>query len=185
MPRTNQSRRSRNNNSPYKTRKGIKYIKEFPDEWINDELDDTGPKNCIECVCYGSYKGIMIGYCVGCAERHETQRGNGFEEIGREHPDHDEDSQSAWDTYLKDVDITTFYNPNWLSDYYTYLDKLHIYTSSTKLEYYHKHIINNNKYNGQLHPKKMNNGIPYIDDSEDDSEDESEDEDESESESED
>ena len=45
-----------------------------------------------------------------------------------------------------------------------------------KLEYYHKHIISNNKYNRQLHPKIMNNGIPYMDDSDSLSEDESEDE---------
>ena len=72
--------------SCYKIRNNIKYIATFPDEWIRDNNTETGPKNCLHCASYGTYKGIFLGYCGNCAkfEYNDYSHGNGFVNIGQE-----------------------------------------------------------------------------------------------------
>ena len=81
----------------------------FPKEWaVNHHNDETGPKCCLNCECFGSINGIFIGYCVNCAQYvYNGSRGRGFIDVGVEinHEEVDSDSDSVFDTYLKDVDI--------------------------------------------------------------------------------
>tara|TARA_Y100000389_G_scaffold205036_1_gene262265 strand:+ start:4977 stop:5375 length:399 start_codon:yes stop_codon:yes gene_type:complete len=47
----------------------VKYIKTFPENWINeDHIRHTGPCYCNNCRYHGSFKGIFLGYCLNCAE---------------------------------------------------------------------------------------------------------------------
>jgi len=79
----------------------------FPKEWaVNNNNDETGPKCCLNCDCYGSINGIFIGYCVNCAQQvYKGSRGRGFIDIGVEIDYDDVYGDSVFDTYLKDVDI--------------------------------------------------------------------------------
>jgi hypothetical protein len=76
------------------------YCGTFPEEWVLDHLPDTGPKECKNCACYGSWNGVFLGYCANCAIVYNGERGNGFIDIGKEH---DVIGPSVFDTYLKDV----------------------------------------------------------------------------------
>lgn len=54
----------------------IKYHIRFPMEWAHnhtsihdatiDEQIGTGPEECGNCNCYGSIRGIFVGYCSNC-----------------------------------------------------------------------------------------------------------------------
>jgi len=78
------------------------YCGTFPEEWVLDHLPDTGPKECKNCACYGSWNGVFLGYCINCARYvYNGERGRGFIDIGRENADYN--GSSVFDTYLKDV----------------------------------------------------------------------------------
>ena len=90
---------------------GIPYDKHFPIEWAMNprELDNDftcDPSVCKNCLNYGSYNGVFIGYCANCAQEYDYQRGNGFIESGEEFK-HEGfyDENSVWNTYLKYVNL--------------------------------------------------------------------------------
>jgi hypothetical protein len=93
----------------YKTYGDLKYHLNFPDEWILDELPDTG-RECANCVgeetCrtgYAMWRGIVIGYCSNCAVTYDGKRGPGFYGHGVE--DYMENTVSAYETYLANIDL--------------------------------------------------------------------------------
>ena len=55
---------------------GEKYDIHFPLEWALshkatvEEFSDTesGPKDCVNCKCYGSINGVFVAYCPNCAD---------------------------------------------------------------------------------------------------------------------
>jgi len=47
---------------------GIYYASSFPEEWALNHLPKTGPHECLDCLYYGTYKGIFIEYCVNCSK---------------------------------------------------------------------------------------------------------------------
>jgi hypothetical protein len=81
------------------------YCGTFPEEWAQNHLPTTGPKECGNCVYYGSWNGVFLGYCANCANYvYNGERGYGFIDIGRECDyNRDVDGFSIFDTYLKDV----------------------------------------------------------------------------------
>ena len=81
------------------------YADTFPEEWIENQLDGTGPKECGNCASYGSWNGVFIGYCCNCAiYDYFGTRGKGFIHPGHELTDESNNEYlSAFDTYLKDV----------------------------------------------------------------------------------
>jgi len=94
----------------YKTYRGYKYHLNFPDEWILDELPETG-RECWNCVgrpgCsqqgYGMWRGLILGYCMNCVQDYEGKRGCGFLGFGveRGHCHVSYIGTAAYDTYLK------------------------------------------------------------------------------------
>jgi hypothetical protein len=94
----------------------LKYDIHFPIEWVEDEneyisLDiqsTVGPKYCNNCIEYGFYNGVFIGYCANCALLLEYSRGNGLlptgEEVSLETSAFDltniSEENSMWNTYL-------------------------------------------------------------------------------------
>ena len=86
------------------------YCGTFPEKWVLDHLPNTGPKECENCACYGSWNGVFLGYCANCAEYvYNGERGRGFIDIGKEvgqNVDLEDaalNGPSVFDTYLKDV----------------------------------------------------------------------------------
>ena len=47
---------------------GCRYTQAFPMKWAINHLPFTGPKNCLNCVWYGSYNGVFVGYCANCLQ---------------------------------------------------------------------------------------------------------------------
>lgn len=47
---------------------GIYYAPTFPEEWALNHLPKTGPHECLDCLYYGTYKGIFINYCMNCTK---------------------------------------------------------------------------------------------------------------------
>jgi hypothetical protein len=47
---------------------GIYYAHSFQDEWALNHLPKTGPHECLDCLYYGTYKGIFTEYCVNCSK---------------------------------------------------------------------------------------------------------------------
>ena len=89
--------------------KHILYHASFPVEWALNE-DETGPLECLNCLYYGSYEGVIIGYCVNCAQNSfNGERGQGFIEKGIEYTNESGEVKGcrALDTYLKGVDLCT------------------------------------------------------------------------------
>jgi hypothetical protein len=83
------------------------YHEKFPEEWAVCHKEGTGPGQCTNCADYGSINGVFIGYCANCAMYdYEGTRGRGFIDVGVENSDSLVlEYSSAFDTYLKDVDI--------------------------------------------------------------------------------
>ena len=51
----------------------------FPKEWATNHEPGTGPKECIDCIKSGHWRGVFIGYCVNCSEEiYNYKRGSGF-----------------------------------------------------------------------------------------------------------
>ena len=57
-----------NNNRMCYSYYGIYYAPTFPEEWALNHLPKTGPHECLDCLYYGTYKGIFIDYCMNCAK---------------------------------------------------------------------------------------------------------------------
>ena len=113
-------------NTLYRIINGIKYINNFPQEWIDQELDECGPRNCINCLHIGTYKTIFIGYCIPCAELYNFERGNGLLETGKEVQGNPE--TSIWNTYLENVNLENLENlennDDWLFEYKAILNNI-------------------------------------------------------------
>lgn len=63
----------------YKTYNNVKYISSFPDSWIFQNINGTGPCQCENCFNYGCIDNIFIGYCANCSEHiYNFERGDGF-----------------------------------------------------------------------------------------------------------
>ena len=92
--------------SDYKTFGGFKYHLNFPDEWIRNELPNTG-RQCWNCVGdgdnkgYGMWRGVILGYCSNCATDYNMTRCRGFIGCGIER---DCSGPSAFDLYLGEID---------------------------------------------------------------------------------
>jgi hypothetical protein len=85
---------------------GAWYHKNFPVLWAMTHEADSGPSQCANCADYGCVNHVFIGYCANCAEYYyDGERGKGFIDNGIEIDDF-ESAVSAFDTYLKDVDIS-------------------------------------------------------------------------------
>lgn len=94
----------RNGKSAYYSYEEELYCGTFPEEWAEDHLSDTGPKECKNCACYGSWNGVFLGYCANCAQYvYNGERGRGFIDIGRESADYN--GPSVFDTYLEGVSL--------------------------------------------------------------------------------
>jgi hypothetical protein len=90
----------------------VQYDIHFPLHWALDpkQLENDyvcGPSHCNNCLEYGSYHGVFIGYCLNCAYEYGYERGNGFLTYGVECSEGygREPKNSAWNTYLKNVDL--------------------------------------------------------------------------------
>lgn len=90
----------------------VQYDIHFPLHWALDpmQLENDyvcGPSHCNNCLEYGSYRGVFIGYCLNCATEYGYERGNGFMTHGVECSEGDgrEPKNSVWNTYLKNVDL--------------------------------------------------------------------------------
>jgi hypothetical protein len=87
----------------------------YPLDWIFDEnysYDEgnhyiTGPLHCQFCKEQGYYNGVFIGYCDVCAaEFKDGERGYGINILNNNIVDLDkENTNSIWNTYLKNVDL--------------------------------------------------------------------------------
>ena len=101
----------------------IPYDIHFPLEWAmnpkktvvttkkEEGIDSSiihGPENCANCMEFGIWRGVFIGYCVHCCQNmYNAERGNGMIECGLEFefgvPLYDR--KSMWNTYLKGVSL--------------------------------------------------------------------------------
>lgn len=85
---------------------GAWYHRSFPVLWAMTHEGDSGPSQCANCADFGCVNNVFIGYCANCAEyRYGGERGRGFIDNGIEFDEY-ETAVSAFDTYLKDVDIS-------------------------------------------------------------------------------
>jgi hypothetical protein len=84
---------------------GELYTATFPKDWLFNCKPGTGPKDCRNCLAFGSWNGVFIGYCANCAfYQYNGYRGRGFIRAGQESNDADVQAfESVFDTYLKDV----------------------------------------------------------------------------------
>ena len=87
------------------TYNNVLYALPFPEEWAKDFKPETGPANCSDCGTFGVWNAAFLGYCVKCAEKYNGERGNGFIFYGTEKKINKENKNSAFNTYLKDVDL--------------------------------------------------------------------------------
>jgi len=88
---------------------GVWYHINFPENWAKNHSYGTGPLDCANCAYFGSVNGVVIGYCINCADLdYQGDRGRGFIDIGVELDDQTvREFDSAFDTYLKGVDVST------------------------------------------------------------------------------
>jgi len=82
------------------------YHEKFPLSWASCHIKATGPNECSSCVEFGYIYDVFIGYCVTCATNiYKGHRGRGFVGNGQEYNNVSLSYPSAFDTYLKCVDI--------------------------------------------------------------------------------
>ena len=103
------------------------YALEFPDEWMKNHQEGTGPE-CFNCLEYASWRGVLIGYCPNCAEKYEGfSRGPGFYGKAVEYCVTDRPTEnSAFNTYLDgafldeigDIDLNPSHTLDAHRDYY-------------------------------------------------------------------
>ena len=106
----------------------VQYDIHFPLHWALEpkQLEDgfvCGPSHCNNCLEYGSYRGVFIGYCMNCAYEYGYERGNGFLYHGVEClvGNGREAKNSVWNTYLKNVNLedigwTSWVEPQFVDD---------------------------------------------------------------------
>jgi len=87
----------------------VKYDSHFPEEWAtnhlsfvvgeSDDIASSGPEDCGNCTCYGSIRGVFVGYCSNCAKEYKYERGGGF--------DHYFTEEEMWEKlpYMKGVKL--------------------------------------------------------------------------------
>jgi NACalpha-BTF3-like transcription factor len=154
------------NNQPepaqYYTLNGIKYIQGFPREWAEEHVNEehAGPRKCGNCLFYGTFRSIFVGYCSTCAAEYDFERGNGFEELGRECPGDPNDS--AWNTYLENVELNNLYNPGWDLEMRQILQNIYNFSEEYMREFVYDYQNSHNNYIGR-YPLVLNNGVPYED----------------------
>jgi hypothetical protein len=97
----------------YKTYGGFKYHLGIPDEWILNELPDTG-RECANCVGnngnndgFAMWRGIVLGYCANCATTYCGTRCKGFNGYANEWYGN-EQYESAYDKYLGNIDLENY-----------------------------------------------------------------------------
>ena len=119
----------------------IYYDIHYPLDWIFDEsylYDDdgkicgTGPLHCSFCKEHGYYNGVFIGYCERCAaEFNDGERGYGLNILNNNIDDIDkENSNSIWNTYLKDVNLNEIGDTNLNEEREIYKDMPDLMSSS-------------------------------------------------------
>ena len=85
---------------------GAWYHRSFPVIWAMTHETGSGPSQCANCADFGCVNHVFIGYCANCANYYyDGERGRGFIDNGIEFDEY-ETAVSAFDTYLKDVDIS-------------------------------------------------------------------------------
>lgn len=109
------------------------YAPTFPLEWAKNHLAGTGPECCKMCKTFGLWNGVFIGYCAKCAEHYKGKRGNGFIFYGEEKTN-EKNTNSAFSTYLKDVDFYEIGDKN-LFDSSSIIEELSSYEPEYKEEY--------------------------------------------------
>jgi len=139
-------------NDNYYTHEGEPYISTFPREWLDTHSDyDSGPENCLNCKHYGSWNGVFIGYCSNCAKQYHGERGCGMIDYCIENPKqkiiidsgaNPETVISAFETYLKDIPLSTIGNVDF-EDTYIYLVNCNHYCQFFgTYDEYKQHITN-------------------------------------------
>jgi predicted house-cleaning noncanonical NTP pyrophosphatase (MazG superfamily) len=88
---------------------GFTYHANFPQEWIENELPETG-RDCPNCVGenhdgYAMWRGIILGYCGNCAMVYEGKRGAGFFCHGVELKGGTINYVTAYELYLGEIDL--------------------------------------------------------------------------------
>ena len=102
------------------------YVPKFPLYWAVNCIPGTGPKDCSNCKCYGSWNGVFIGYCGNCAPIYEFKRGAGFINWGVENRFSIGDKVCMYsivggeENYEKEVDAEFLENCNYAADTYLY-----------------------------------------------------------------
>ena len=145
-----------------KTFNNIKYISTFPNEWIEQENSECGPKNCCNCAIHGTFNGIFVGYCANCAQFvYNYERGNGFVSQGREllGPVR----TSAWNTYMNYVELENIKNTN-LEDDVDQLMKIHYPDAEARV--FSKNYLMSLDYENAPNPlivSNMNEAFPLED----------------------
>jgi hypothetical protein len=123
------------------------YCGTFPEEWVENCLEGTGPKECKNCAHYGSWNGVFLGYCANCAYyKYNGTRGRGLINIGKEASLIDiNECPSIFNTYLKDI------SPDEVGDK-DFMDSLSFAKWNDYTEYYNnssndedEDFMNNNK----------------------------------------
>jgi len=101
---------------------GVNYDIHFPVNWVckkpddfgisEEDLEDFGHDNCLNCLDYGYYNGVVIGYCANCASLLNYTRGNGMISVGLEmtseysiNNTEYSDENSMWNGYMKNIDL--------------------------------------------------------------------------------
>ena len=103
---------------------GVNYDIHFPVDWAckrpepdgfgitEEELDEFGHNNCLNCLDYGYYNGVVIGYCANCASLLNYTRGNGMISVGLEITSEYSinnteylDENSMWNGYMQNTDL--------------------------------------------------------------------------------
>jgi len=92
----------------HKYYQGAIYAMQIPDEWILNELPNTGRK-CKKCIKQAMWRSVLIGYCEDCAVLYDYKRGPGFYGKAVEYYFNEDEKMihCAYKTYLKDVNLDT------------------------------------------------------------------------------
>jgi hypothetical protein len=82
------------------------YFGRFPLEWALNHEPGSGPNECENCFKNGMHNEVFIGYCMRCAiDKYKGLCGRGFISPGVENYYDDINITSAFDKYLKGVDL--------------------------------------------------------------------------------
>jgi hypothetical protein len=120
------------------------YHEKFPKEWALYHLPETGPGQCNNCAEYGSVNGVFIGYCANCAVYcYEGSRCRGFMGDGVEHSN---EYKSAFDTYLKGVDVTTIQHIDYEMNNYNDDNENNVSSQKNFIEYNENDYLNADPY---------------------------------------